>query len=119
MFPGTSISFGFKKKSFTATGKKQQQNIANNNNIIVSGSREKDEKATIISNLNVIKAEQDNLVITGDDNGNSTNTGDYWTVGIDSHISQILSCGEQSFSTGISLLIMSLLTVIDTCVTFT
>lgn len=72
-FLGTSISFGFKKKNYSATSKKQQQNIANNNSINVN--RERDETATIISNLNVIKAEQNNFVITGDDNGNSTNTG--------------------------------------------
>ena len=71
---GTSMSFGFKKKTYLTTNKKQQQNIANNNNVNVN--REKDEKATIISNLNVINAEQNNLIITGDDNGNSTNTGD-------------------------------------------
>ncbi|KAL7048496.1 hypothetical protein ACKWTF_003365 [Chironomus riparius] len=66
------MSFGFKKKTFSTTSKKQQQNIANNNNVNVN--REKDEKATIISNLNVINAEQNNFIITGDDNGNSTNT---------------------------------------------
>ncbi|XP_070502044.1 serine-rich adhesin for platelets isoform X2 [Chironomus tepperi] len=69
---GTSMSFGFKKKAYSATSKKQQQNIANNNNVNVN--REKDEKSTIISNHNVINAEQNNLIITGDDNGNSTNT---------------------------------------------
>jgi len=73
-FPGTSMSFGFKKKTFSTTSKKQLQNIANNNNVNVN--REKDENSTIISNLNVINAEQNNLIITGDDNGNSTNTGD-------------------------------------------
>lgn len=72
-FLGTSISFGFKKKTYSATNKKQL-NIVNNNNVNIN--REKDEKSTIISNLNVIKAEQNNFVITGDDNGNSTNTGD-------------------------------------------
>lgn len=73
-FLGTSMSFGFKKKTYSTTSKKQQQNIANNNSVNVN--REKDEKSTIISNLNVINAEQNNLIITGDDNGNSTNTGD-------------------------------------------
>lgn len=68
---GTSISFGFKKKSYTISNKKQQ-NITNNN-----GIRETDEQLQkgnlIFSNLNVIKDEQEQE----DTNGNTNSTGNY------------------------------------------
>lgn len=69
---GTSISFGFKKNKNLAANKKL--NIANNNN---NGNSEKEEqqKATIISNHTVIN-EHNNFIIAGDNNGNSTSTGD-------------------------------------------
>jgi hypothetical protein len=80
ILPGTSISFGFKKKNYTTANKKQQiikaNSINNNGNSINREKEEQAQKATIISNLNVITAEQNNFIIAGDNNGN-TNPGDY------------------------------------------
>ncbi|KAG5678349.1 hypothetical protein PVAND_008033 [Polypedilum vanderplanki] len=70
---GTSISFGFKKKNCSTANKKQQiiKVNANNNNSINREKEEQAQKATIISNLNVITAEQNNFIIVGDNNGNT------------------------------------------------
>lgn len=77
--PGTSISFGFKKKINSSANKKhQQQQLANGNR---GNDRADSKTATIISNHNVIKAEQNqHLIAAGqrgesesrDDNGNNS-----------------------------------------------
>lgn len=75
-FPkGTSISFGFKKKIYSSQAANKKLNAANNNG---NNGNKGEQTDTIIANHNVIKAEQNQLVITDDDNGNNSSTaGDY------------------------------------------
>jgi hypothetical protein len=67
------MSFGFKKKIYGSTNKKNATANINNNNIFKDKDTDKydQQTATIIANHGVVKNENNNLMMTGDDNGNT------------------------------------------------